>query len=456
MAAKHFRTVSSDEPDRDERRQAGGWDETDGRGEGRPRHMAAAAPAEGWRATPPRRPVTQVASEDEQPVTIPAATPQAYLPDDRSSYATGRGGHGRPARGTHRHRAGAAVAVGAAVVVALGLGYVAGAKGCCPSSRSDGAGQTQGTSADAPDAGDSQDGGTTAAESQDTEASDASAVLAGLSSLSLDGVDCSLPTDGAEVDVLDGWVIVAYRTDDEAQSVLARMTSAAAALSEALADAQLGDSTTAEGGVSAVPAASTPAAISSDDDATPFQGVRLVALGQGGYVIAALSLPSADGGTIPTDDADILSSCDSYAIDGGAYAFSGYYARGIAQTKGDAPTLLTGEQIVIRLTRPQTTTSSSTSSSANASTTSGRSSGASSSSTTGTATSTSGARSGGGRRGSYGSYGGGSYSGTSSTSGSGGSATYGTGTSSQSGAASTSGGDAGYDGSVADGTGQEQ
>lgn len=286
-----------------------------------------------------------------------------------ASYAARNDGH-------HEHRgsrnAVCAGIIGGVAVVALGLGYALGVRGCSFASLAgtDGvaatdqarADQQEGQTSDSTDvtgqgASDGASSDSDADRQDETQASDASGVAGLLAGLQHAGEDCSLPTDGTEVDVLGGKVLVAYSTDEDADAALARLTAAAAALDEGLAGMQLTDSSTAPDGVSQVPAASTPGSIASGDNGIAYAGVELVALGQGGYVVAVVSVP-ASGGLSEADEAAVLDAADSYAIDGGAYAFSGLAAQGIAQTKGDAPTLLTGEQIRVRLTRVQATTSS--------------------------------------------------------------------------------------------------
>lgn len=197
-------------------------------------------------------------------------------------------------------------------------------------------------------------------------ATSASDILGSVSSLSHAGDDCSLPTEGAEVDVLGGRVLVAYQTGENADVTLRRMTAAAAELAQQLAGTTLADSSTSEGGVSGVPASSTPAAIaSSDGSGTAFSNVEVVAIGSGGYVVGAVVLSPSDS-LATASEGEVLAASDSYAIEVYAYAVSGLSERGIAQTKGERPTLVTGEQVSMRLTAPaqqrQTTSSASTSS----------------------------------------------------------------------------------------------
>lgn len=226
-----------------------------------------------------------------------------------------------------------------------------------------------------------------------SQASTANDVVSKISSLSHGGADCSLPTDGVEVDVRDGWVLVAYQSAEDAQGTLSRMTSSAAALAQGLAGTQLSDSSTAQNGVSTVPATSAPAAIAASDASTPFAGVQVVALGEGRYVIGSVTLASADG-LDGAGETQILSAASSYAIEGPAYRYSGLASRNVAQSKGNAPTLLTGEKIVMRMTVPQPAQTQSTSSNAKAtgtsSTNAGRSGGSTSSSTSASRSSASG------------------------------------------------------------------
>lgn len=192
---------------------------------------------------------------------------------------------------------------------------------------------------------------------QSTSATD---ILGTLSALQHAGADCSLPTDGAEVDVQDGRVLVAFESGDTSEGTISRMASAAVALAGNLAGSSLSNSSTAEGGVSTVPAASTPAAIAASDGSTGFSSVEVVALGAGRYVISTITLSSADG-LADASESQILSAADGYAIDGSAYRYSGL-GSGVEQTKGDAPTLLTGEAITINLTAPRASQGSNTSS----------------------------------------------------------------------------------------------
>lgn len=180
-------------------------------------------------------------------------------------------------------------------------------------------------------------------------------VLPRVSSLAHGGTDVSLPTEGTEVDVLGGRVLVSYTTTEDADALLSRLTGASAELAASLSSSVLSDSSTSEGGVSQVPAAATPGAIATSTDpsaASEFAGLTLVARGSDGRVSAAVTL-STDTGLGSADEAAILGAADSYAISGTTYAASGLSASGVAQTKGAAPALLTGEAITIDLALPR-------------------------------------------------------------------------------------------------------
>lgn len=180
-------------------------------------------------------------------------------------------------------------------------------------------------------------------------------VLPRVSSLAHGGTDVSLPTEGTEVDVLGGRVLVSYTTTEDADALLSRLTGASAELAASLSSSVLSDSSTSEGGVSQVPAAATPGAIATSTDpsaASEFEGLTLVARGSDGRVSAAVTL-STDTGLGSADEAAILGAADSYAISGTTYAASGLSASGVAQTKGAAPALLTGEAITIDLALPR-------------------------------------------------------------------------------------------------------
>lgn len=186
-------------------------------------------------------------------------------------------------------------------------------------------------------------------------------VLPRVSSLAHGGTDVSLPTEGTEVDVLGGRVLVSYTTTEDADALLSRLTGASAELAASLSSSVLSDSSTSEGGVSQVPAAATPGAIATSTDpsaASEFEGLTLVARGSDGRVSAAVTL-STDTGLGSADEAAILGAADSYAISGTTYAASGLSASGVAQTKGAAPALLTGEAITIDLALPRRQSSSS-------------------------------------------------------------------------------------------------
>lgn len=227
-------------------------------------------------------------------------------------------------------------------------------------------------------------------EDASSRALQANDVLSRLSALSHNGSDCSLPSDGAEVDVRDGRVLVAYESDEDAQDTVSRMASAAAALRQELSGSQLADSSTAEGGVSQIPAVTTPVVITASGEGRDFSGVEIVALGQGRYVIGAISLDAGDG-LESAGEAAILTAASSYAVEGPAYRYSGLHSQGIAQSKGDAPTLLTGETIIMRMTVPQPVqaTSSAASGSASVGTGSGGAASSRSRSSSGSASRTS-------------------------------------------------------------------
>lgn len=449
-----------------------------GRASSRPAHLRPAdtgrsreASASGWA----RLEAESRTADGRSAGIVPSQPASRSRPQRTSTTAGSAGGHEEAAEalratGGNRGRRGGhcgpivAVAIGAAVVVTLGLGYALGMTSCESGDISGALGdlsgnQTQGQQdggqpTDATDtdgsSGTSADSSTNQVDTEQSEqaepsdqASDAQGILSLVTSLTHDGQDCSLPLEGTEVDILGGRVLVAYQSQENAEESISRMSDAAAALVESLSDAQLTDSSTAPDGVSQVPAVSTPGGIASGGSGSTCSGVEVVVLGQGGYVVAAVSVPMTDG-LAQADEADVLSVSDSYAVDGGAYVYSGLYGKGIAQSKGDAPTLLTGEQILIRLSRPQATASASaaasgtlsasstgtassgTRSTYGSSTASGGYSSWSGSRTSGTGTGSSG-YSGGGTYGSgysgYSGYSTGATSGTSGTSGSQGSLT---------------------------------
>lgn len=302
----------------------------------------------------------------------------------------------QPPKPHHRKAIAVGICAGAVCVAAIAAGLALRAPiGRVESDANNGAtAQSVATSDSANAEASANDASQTDASQGDTSAQTLAAgdLVSRLSSLSHDGSDCSLPTDGVEVDVKDGRVLVAYQSADDAQGTLSRMTASAVALAQQLSGAELSDSSTAQDGVSTVPTTTGPAAIAAGEAGTPFAGVEVVALGEGRYVIGALSLASADG-LDAASEAQILSAASSYAIEGPAYRYSGLASSGVAQSKGDAPTLLTGEQIVMRMTVPQPTQAQSSSSNANASGGSsagtGRSTSSSGSSSTSTSTSTS-------------------------------------------------------------------
>lgn len=304
----------------------------------------------------------------------------------------------QPPKPHHRKALAVGICAGAVCVAAIAAGLALRAPiGRVESDANNGAtAQSVATSdsANAEASSSANDASQTDASQADTSAQTLAAgdLVSRLSSLSHDGSDCSLPTDGVEVDVKDGRVLVAYQSADDAQGTLSRMTASAVALAQQLSGAELSDSSTAQDGVSTVPTTTGPAAIAAGEAGTPFAGVEVVALGEGRYVIGALSLATADG-LDAASEAQILSAASSYAIEGPAYRYSGLASSGVAQSKGDAPTLLTGEQIVMRMTVPQPTQAQSSSSNANASGGSsagtGRSTSSSGSSSTSTSTSTS-------------------------------------------------------------------
>lgn len=299
----------------------------------------------------------------------PAPDSQAWQPQPPVADAPAPRG-GRP----HRQRGPiVAVCVGAVCVAAVvaGLALCSSPLGRDTASQGNAAGQAEQQDATANVASDaSANAGAADAnanEGQDEatpKALSADALASQLSSLKHGREDCSIPTDGTEVDVKDGWVLVAYQSADDAQGTLSRMTASAAALAQSLSGTELSDSSTAQDGVSTVPAASTPAAIASSDASTPFAGVQVVALGEGRYVIGSVSLASADG-LDAASESQILAAASSYAIEGPAYRYSGLASSGVAQSKGSAPTLLTGEKIVMRMTVPQPAQAQSSSSGSN-------------------------------------------------------------------------------------------
>lgn len=269
-----------------------------------------------------------------------------------------------------RHRRGPVVAVVAIVAVALATVGFGLAFGVIPipsqvAGDSDATTPAEVTAEQQEDTA-SADAGTATDSTATT--SDATAILGMLSGLRHVGEDVSLPTDGSEVDVLGGRVLVAYRTADNADVAISRMAASAAALVEALDGSQLTDSSTASDGVSQVPAASTPGGIASGGNGTTCQGVEVVAMSSSGYVMAVVVLPMGDD-LSDADEAAILSAADSYAINSGSYRYSGLAAQGVAPSKGGAPTLLTGEEIRIDTsTSRQTSTAAATDSSSTAGT----------------------------------------------------------------------------------------
>lgn len=385
MAAKHFR--SDDAPTGQEDSDAPGY---------KPRHAAgnpkAQVTPEGWSGgsqaqaqvegrTVAGRPVGRQGGAASgpsvragrgtgwyygEPAVPQAGRSAAHVPSD-GGRSRGSAGKGRRHAGPSRRILAACVGGACVVAVVVGLGIwssrqgvggtanvgqaAAGQQvgepdgGATPTSPSS-ADANANASAPAPAGDASQEGDAT------PDTLSAADVLSRTSSLSHGGADCSLPADGAEVDVRDGRVLVAYQSADDAQGTVSRMAAAAAALAQELSGSTLTDSSTAEGGVSQVPAVSAPAAITSSDEGSAFGGVEVVALGQGRYVIGAVSLATADG-LGDAGESAILSAATGYAIEGPAYRYSGLYARGIAQSKGDAPALLTGEKIIMRMSVPQ-------------------------------------------------------------------------------------------------------
>lgn len=388
MAARHFKaTETHGTHDRD--RQGTGWYVPPEGQEGSPRHLPPdEQPTRQTRL--PRRMATKARPQDElevpaspKPTTAGAAVPST-APDEGVTGPT-RPPAARQA-GESTRTAGIVVAVvlvvafcALALVVHLGLIPQQG------TGSGDATGEQQ-ASADASTEGDD----TTPSQETGEQGQGATEVLALLSSLDHNGEDCSLPSEGSEVDVLGGRVLVAYTSDENAQLTIERMTSAAVAIADQLAGTYVADSSTAADGVSTVPATSTPTAIESSDGGTAFSGVEVVALGQGGYVIATMTLSPTDE-LEHAGDSQILLASDGYAVETTAYSYSGLAARGIAQTKGDTPTLLTGEEVRINLastsTSAQATTS--TSSQSSSSTTSSSQAGTSGSASTGTTSGTS-------------------------------------------------------------------
>lgn len=290
-----------------------------------------------------------------------------------------------------RRRVGPVIAV-VLVVVALCLLGVGAWSLLSSSSLSDIVANTNTSSQQNANTTSQQDASTDQNQAADSasQATTASDIVSTLSSLQHNGEDCSLPTDGVEVDVLGGRVLVAFQSSESAEQMVSRMASASVALADALSQAELADSSTTSDGVSQVPAASTPGAIASSENGTAFAGVEVVALAESRYVVAAITLGSSSG-LADASEAAIFDAADSYAVQGTAYAYSGLRALGVEQSKGDAPALLTGEAITISMSIPRTTSSSSstntTSSQSSSSSSTGSSTSSSTSSTSGRNTS---------------------------------------------------------------------
>lgn len=221
---------------------------------------------------------------------------------------------------------------------------------------------------------------TTAQTTAVTEQADsvvASDVEARLATLSWQDIDCGLPTDGSEVDILDGRLLVMYYTEETAEQTVLRMVNAVAALSSLPDVTVVRDSTTTDG-TSVIPATTSPAAITSDTETT-LVDVTVVAMGPGGYVVSDCTLP-ADVDLGDARGLSILPLCSGYAVQGDAYAMSGLMSNGFAQTGGIVPTLVTGDAIRMQMDRtPQPVTTSTDSASTSSTATSGSESAASSS-----------------------------------------------------------------------------
>lgn len=384
MAAKHFKTgeplVERDGTDDGYRPRHGRADaKPQPVHEGMPTASSSQVQVEGWASdsSTARRGVGDAASTATirsgrgtgwyygEPKPAHEGSQAQARPSGSDNGASAALGAGSPSSGSpHRSRI-LAVCVGGACVVAVVVGL--GIWSSRPSGGDASAGSQATTqqveqtddgnaAAAAPEASNAALPDTSGASEEEEDASpdalSAADVVSRLSSLSHNGADCSLPADGVEVDARDGWVLVAYQSAEDAQGTLSRMTAAAVALAQDLSDTQLSDSSTAQDGVSAVPATSRPTAISASDTSTAFAGVQVVALGEGRYVIGSLSLTSADG-LEGASEAQVLSAAASYAVEGPAYRYSGLASQGVAQSKGNSPTLLTGERIVMRMSVPQ-------------------------------------------------------------------------------------------------------